>query len=116
MTAPKNHYSAEFKAEVVQAILAEKETLAQISSRYGLHRNALTRWRAEALVATAPDSADVERLRKHIAALEAAHEKEKDLLYAEIGKLTTQLRWLEKKAARVGLRLDPTELGRSGSS
>lgn len=33
------------------------------------------------------------------AAKEVAHEQEKQELYAEIGRLTTQLSWLEKKLA-----------------
>jgi hypothetical protein len=31
-------------------------------------------------------------------ALRAAHEKEKEELYAQIGRLTTQLNWLKKKS------------------
>ncbi len=35
------------------------------------------------------------------AAKEVAWEKEREELYAEIGKLTTQLSWLKKKSGRV---------------
>jgi len=35
---------------------------------------------------------------KAVRALEAAHERELDELYVEIGRLTTQLTWLKKKA------------------
>lgn len=34
---------------------------------------------------------------KTINALKAQHEREKEKLYAQIGRLTTQLNWLEKK-------------------
>jgi len=35
------------------------------------------------------------------AAKEATHEQEKQALYAEIGRLTTQLGWLKKKAGKL---------------
>jgi hypothetical protein len=34
-----------------------------------------------------------------VAALQAEHEREKERLYAEIGRLTTQVSWLQKKIA-----------------
>ncbi len=40
--------------------------------------------------------ADEAQFQKHLAALSEQHDKEKEKLYAEIGKLTTQLNWLKK--------------------
>ncbi len=41
--------------------------------------------------------ADEAQFQKHLAVLTEQHDREKEKLYAEIGKLTTQLNWLEKK-------------------
>ena len=46
-----------------------------------------------------PDTlADEAAFQKRVAQLTAEHDKEKERLYAEIGRLTTQLNWLKKKA------------------
>ncbi len=37
-------------------------------------------------------------LQAQMAALQAEHEREKEQLYAEIGRLTTQVHWLQKIA------------------
>ena len=67
--------------------------MAQIAAEYEVHPTQLKEWRARA----------VEGLpglfEKHdsTAELRAAHEEQLTELYAEIGKLTTQITWLKKK-------------------
>jgi transposase-like protein len=95
----RKSYTAEFKAKVVREILREEKTLTQIASEYGTHVNVITRWRDQALAAL-PAVFD-EKTAQVQAAKEAAWEKEKEELYAEIGKLTTQLTWLKKKGGHV---------------
>ena len=51
-----------------------------------------------------------EGAEKALSQLLAQHEKEKEQLYAEIGRLTTQLKWLEKKARSVGITLEAAKL------
>lgn len=107
MTPTRKHYSAAFKAQVVQELLKEEQTLNQVASRYGIHPNMLRRWK-ETVLQTMPDTlADEATFQKRVALLTAEHEQEKERLYAEIGKLTTQLNWLEKKAAAVGVQIKP---------
>ncbi len=85
--------TAAFKAKVVQELLKEEKTMAQIAAEYEVHPTQLKEWRARA----------VEGLpglfEKHdsTAELRAAHEEQLTELYAEIGKLTTQITWLKKK-------------------
>jgi transposase-like protein len=95
MTTPRKTYSATFKSQVVQEVLEGNKTLAQIAAQHGIHPNVITKWKRTALTAL-PDTFD-ERSQKQIATLIAQHQKEKEQLYAEIGRLTTQLKWLEKK-------------------
>jgi transposase-like protein len=89
----RKQYSAAFKAKVVQELLKEEKTLAQLASEYAVHPTQLKNWRAVALeglpgLFEKQDSTTV---------LQAAHEQQLTDLYAEIGKLTTQVTWLKKK-------------------
>jgi hypothetical protein len=56
---------------------------------------------------------DEDQFQKYLTALTEQHDKEKEKLYAEIGKLTTQLNWLKKKAESVGISTEPDEPGRT---
>jgi len=87
------HYTAAFKAKVVQELFKEEKTLVQIASAYEVHPTQLKNWRAIALEG-------LPRLfekRDSAAELKAAYEQQQAELYAEIGKLTTQVSWLKKK-------------------
>ena len=91
----RNHYSPDQKAQIVLEALQEEQTLAQLAAAHGVHPNLLRKWKAQA----------VERLptvfndeQQAVRDLEAEHERERQELYAEIGRLTTQLGWLKKKS------------------
>jgi putative transposase len=91
----RKKYTAKKKAQIVLEILKEERSVAQIASEYGIHPNQLYRWKAQALEGL-PNLFEDER--KTEKALRAAHEEELQELYAEIGRLTTQLNWLQKKS------------------
>lgn len=91
----KKHYTAQQKAKIVLEILKEERSIAQIASEYGIHSNQLYKWKALALEKF-PDIFEDER--KDEKAQKAEHERKLKELYAEIGKLTTQLAWLKKKS------------------
>src|SRR5215469_5737609 len=90
----RKHYTAEFKATVVKEMLREEKTVGQLAGEYGVHPNMLYRWRDQALAGLS--SLFDERARQEFAEKEAEWLKEREALYAEIGRLTTQLTWLEK--------------------
>lgn len=95
----RNSYSPEFKAKVVREVLREDKTLSQVAAAHGVHPTQVSQWRDQALSGmTGLFSRAKER---DWAAKETAHEQEKQELYAEIGRLTTQLSWLKKKAGRL---------------
>lgn len=95
----RNSYSPEFKAKVVREVLREEKSLSQVSAAYGVHPNLVSQWRDQALAGL---SGLFSRTKEtDWAAKEAAHEHEKQELYAEIGRLTTQLSWLKKKAGKL---------------
>ena len=95
MSVIRKSYTVEFKTKVVREILREEKTLSQIASEYGTHTTVISRWRDQALAALPGAFSD--QLANAQAAKEAAWEKEREELYAEIGKLSTQLAWLNKK-------------------
>ena len=91
----RKKYTAKKKAQIVLEILKEERSIPQIASEYGIHPNQLYKWKAQALEGL-PNLFEDERKTEKV--LRAAHEQELNELYAEIGRLTTQLNWLKKKS------------------
>ena len=60
MTIRKTHTAA-FKAQVVQQVLREDKTLAQIAAEHGIHPNQISQWGAAAL-----DNIFMERRRRSV--------------------------------------------------
>lgn len=89
----KKVYSPAFKAQVVLELLKEEKTLAQLSSDHGVHVTVLREWKGIALKGLA----SLFERRDKSAEQTAAHEQQVEDLYAEIGRLTTQVNWLKKK-------------------
>lgn len=89
----RKRYSVKVKAEIVQKILREHKTVAEIASEDGIHPNQIHRWKEIALKGLPSLFNDEVRAAQ---ATEADQERKLDELHAEIGRLTTQLRWLEK--------------------
>jgi transposase len=89
----KKVYTSAFKAQVALELLKEEKTLTQLSSEHGVATTVLCEWRAIAR----KGMASLYERRDNLADQQAAHEKQLEDLYAEIGRLTTQLNWLKKK-------------------
>jgi transposase len=89
----RKQYTAAFKARVVQELFKEEKTIAQIASEYEVHPTQLKNWKTIAVEGLA----SLFEKQDSTAELKAAHEQQLSDLYAEIGKLTTQLTWLKKK-------------------
>jgi len=89
----KKVYTSAFKAQVALDLLKEEKTLSQLSTEYGVHANVLRDWRAQALKGLPT----VFERRDDVAELKASHAQQLEDLYAQIGRLTTQLTWLKKK-------------------
>ena len=89
----RKQYTAAYKAKVVQDLLKEEKTLAQIATEYEVHPTQLKSWRAVALEGLA----SLFEKQDSTVTLQAAHQQQLTELYAEIGKLTTQVTWLKKK-------------------
>ena len=90
----RKKYTPQFKAKVVQEILREEKSISQIASAYGVHPTQLRKWKRQALEGL-PDlfTSEHKGQSDEIKKLETEHER----LYAEIGRLTTQLNWLKRR-------------------
>ncbi len=89
----RKHYSATYKAQITQQMLREEKTFAQLAAEHGIHVNQLRQWRRTAL----DGLPSLFEEREAITVVKATHEQQLTDLYAEIGRLTTELTWLKKK-------------------
>lgn len=90
----RKRYSAAFKAQVVQEMLKEDKTMTQLASETGVHPNQLRQWRNTAIEGLPTLFSPGQQA----AALTTEYEAKISELYAEIGRLTTQVGWLKKKS------------------
>ncbi len=95
----RKRYTPAFKAESVLEVLQEEKTLSQIASERGVHPNQLSAWKSEVLQRLPSLFEHDQQARR---ALQAVHDKKLEELYAEIGRLTTQVNWLKKKSGLDG--------------
>ncbi len=90
----RKRHSPEFKAKAVLETLKEERPLNQIASDFEVHPNMLSAWKGSAVkgIATLFERENRAQADKD------AHDKQLEELYAQIGKLTTQVAWLKKKS------------------
>jgi len=94
MKKTRRRFSSAFKAEVAIEALKERETLPELSVRYGIHGNLIKHWKQEFL----ERSAEIFETSPP----EQDFEAEKEKLYAKIGKLEMERDWLKKISNRTG--------------
>ncbi|WP_372633157.1 IS3 family transposase [Cohnella sp.] len=93
MASIRRKFTPEEKARIVLEILKEEKSVSQLASEHGIHTNVLNRWKTEAVQNLAQLFVDD---RKGISKMKNDYEQQITDLYAEIGKLTSQLSWLKK--------------------
>jgi len=102
MPLTRRVYTKAFKAKVALEAVKGEETVAQLSSRHGVHATLVHEWKnmlegnAEALFGRK----SVQKSRKE--------EKELDSLHAKIGQLTVEVDFLERGLKRVGSKRKKT--------
>lgn len=79
---------------MVLALLKEEKSVAQLAGEQGIHVNQLRQWRQRALdelpaLFSRERQVSEKELKKRDELIEE--------LYAEVGRLTTELNWLKKK-------------------
>ena len=93
----RKRYTPQFKAKVVREILCEEKSISQLTTEYGVHATQLRKWKRVALEKLPDLFGTANKSDEELVRLK----KEQDQLYAEIGKLTTQLNWLKKKGIEI---------------
>ncbi len=86
---------------MVVELLKEEKTVNQLAAEQGVHPTQLRDWKKQVLERL-PNLFDQTPEAARLAA--AAQEREQDELFAQIGRLTTQVTWLKKKSG-----LEPPE-------
>ena len=93
MLRRRKRHDAGLKARVALEALKERETVAQISKRFGVHPTQVNQWKRKLL----EEAGDIFE-REHGSAQKEAFEATE--LYEQIGRLKMELDWLKKKAAQ----------------
>ena len=88
----KKQYTAAFKAKLVLELLRENKPLSQLATEHQVHPNQLRQWRDQ----TIRDLPSIFDTKQQTAELIASYQQQAEELYAEIGRLTTQVAWLKK--------------------
>lgn len=94
MKSKRQKHSGAFKAKVAIEALQERETLAELSKKYGIHPNQITRWKKEFL----------ERAPQLFEKTHPADKDEKEIekLYTKIGQLEMEREYLKKNLKKLG--------------
>lgn len=94
MTKSRRKFSSAFKAKVAIEALKERESLAELSRRFEVHPNIISKWKKEFV-------------ENSSAAFENKGPQEKEVdtekLYAKIGQLEIENDFLKKTARKLGL-------------
>jgi len=94
MKTSRRKFSGAFKAKVAIEALKERETLAELSKRYEVHPNMISKWKQEFL----ERSAEIFEKKSES---ESGVDPEK--LYAKIGQLEMENDFLKKSVKKAGL-------------
>jgi len=92
----RKSYSNKLKAKVALAALKGDRTANEIASEFGIHVSLVNRWKKEALEHL-PEIFDKKAKSKKADEVE----KEKDILYRQIGKLQVEVDWFKKNTGHL---------------
>ena len=89
----RKRYTTAFKVKVVLELLKEEKTINQLAAEHGVHPTQVRDWKKQVL----DGLPQLFEQSPEAARQAAAQEREREELFAQIGRLTTQLTWLKKK-------------------
>jgi transposase len=95
MANVRKKHGVDFKAKVALSALREDGTVAELSSRYGVHASQIHAWKKTALDGVPSLFA---RSTAETSGLSAADEARLALLYAKIGELTVERDFFRKRS------------------
>ena len=95
MKTNRRKFSGVFKAQVAIEALKERETLAELSKRYEVHPNIISKWKKE-FIERASEIFETKAPDKQT-------EIDTEKLYTKIGKLEMERDFLKKVSKKLGL-------------
>jgi transposase len=97
MVQKRQQYSAEFKAKVALAAIREEGSLSELSSRFGINANVISKWKMKALSGLGEIfSGKSERQQ-------SSNYYQIKALHAKIGELTVEKDFLQEVSQKLGL-------------
>jgi len=91
MRRKRRTFTSEFKLKVILDSLKERESLSELSQKYDLHQNQISKWKNEF----------IENAKSNLVSSKTTQDtkKEEDVekLYSKIGKLQMEIDFLKKK-------------------
>jgi transposase len=94
MRKQRTTYTPEEKARIILEVLREDSTLNEVSNKYSVSPQLISRWKTEFLenmpAVFDKKATEVENMKKE-------HAAEKEALINQIGQLTVDVNWLKKK-------------------
>ena len=96
MKPNRKKYAAEFKVKVALAALSNQMTLSEISEKYAVSTSMISKWKTEFVTNASTAFKD-----KPVTAEE--QEKERQELYAKIGKLQVKLDFAKRVSKELGI-------------
>ena len=94
MSKKRRRFTAEFKARVALDALFGEQTLSELASKYGVHKNQISTWKKQAKGIVASFSDKTEKSQQS----DEAHVKK---LHAKIGRLTVEKDFLQQAFAKI---------------
>jgi transposase len=98
MSKKRRTFTPDEKAKIVLEILREESTLNEISQKYKVSPQLISRWRTEFLENM---PAVFDKKATEMEKLKQEHVAEKEELINQIGQLTVDMNWLKKKQQQV---------------
>ena len=89
--AKRISYQAAFKGKVALEALKESKTLSDLSQEYKIHAAQISKWKTQAIQGISQLFEDGRKKKK------SAPDVDIEVLYAQLGKLQSQLEFLKKK-------------------
>ena len=87
----RKHYTATFKAQVVQELLKEDQTIAQIAAEYEVHPTQLNKWKSTAIQGLS----SLFEKKDSLAGLKARHEEQLNICNSDQGSHFTSPQYIQ---------------------